>query len=297
MYSNMLLTDLKDKKLISPPQFVIDNCIYLVTMGSYAYGVQTEDSDFDIYGITIPPKEIVFPHLNGEILGFDLNQNKFDQWQESHIIDLDTKKEYDFAVYNIVKYFRLCANMSPNIVDSLFISQEHIRYINKIGQLIRDNRKIFLSKKGTHTYKGYAYSQMSKIGKTIKEGRRDLVKKYSYDVKYAVHLCRLLNEIEQILTEGDLDLQRCQEQHRAIRNGEWTIEEIKNYFNKKQLVLDELHTKSNAIPYKIQEKEIKNLLLKCLEEQYGSLDNLIKLEENTRERDVLNHIKELVKNI
>jgi uncharacterized protein len=294
----MLLENFKQRKLISPPQFVVDGCIYLVTMGSYAYGVQTEDSDYDLYGVTIPPKETVFPHLNGEILGFDLNQNRFGQWQESHIIDPDTKKEYDFSIYNIVKYFRLCADCNPNMIDSLFVPDVCIRQITKIGKLLRENKKLFLSKKIHHSFRGYSFSQMSKIGKTVKEGRKELVKKFGYDCKYAYHLVRLLNEAEQMMVEGDLDLQQSQSQLRSIRNGEWTIEEIKSYFATKQPILDKLYIESNAIPYKIQEKEIKNLLLKCLEEHYGSIDNLLKIPENiTKEKDILNQIKTLVKDI
>ena len=154
----MILDEFKDKKIIHPPDFVVSNCIYLTTMGSFAYGVNTEDSDNDIYGICIPDKETIFPHLNGEILGFDLNTNRFEQWQESHIIDPDTTKEYDFSVYNIIKYFRLGANCSPNILDSLFTSKNCIRHITQVGELIRENRRLFLSKKLFHTYKGYSLS-------------------------------------------------------------------------------------------------------------------------------------------
>lgn len=39
-------------------------------MGSIAYGVFADQSDRDIYGFCILPKEDVFPHLAGEIPGF-----------------------------------------------------------------------------------------------------------------------------------------------------------------------------------------------------------------------------------
>ena len=40
---------------------------YLTIMGSRAYGSATEDSDYDFYGFVVPPKEIVFPYLAGDI--------------------------------------------------------------------------------------------------------------------------------------------------------------------------------------------------------------------------------------
>jgi hypothetical protein len=66
----MLIHDLQAKKLIHPPKFLADNMHYMCVMGSTAYGVSTDNSDQDIYGFCIPPKEDVFPHLRGEIMGF-----------------------------------------------------------------------------------------------------------------------------------------------------------------------------------------------------------------------------------
>ena len=85
---------------------------------------------------------------------------------------------------------------------------------------------------------------------------------------------RLLNEIEQILTEGDLNLQRNRGQLKAIRRGDWTKEQILDYFSEKEKTLEELYTKSK-LPHKPDEKKIKELLLNCLEHHYGNLSNCI----------------------
>lgn len=39
--------------------------MYETIMGSVAYGVNTDTSDFDTVGFCIPNKDIVFPHLRG----------------------------------------------------------------------------------------------------------------------------------------------------------------------------------------------------------------------------------------
>ena len=55
---------LNGKKLLTtPPVFVWENIQYETIMGSEAYGVSSGDSDIDIYGWCIPPKDMVFPHL------------------------------------------------------------------------------------------------------------------------------------------------------------------------------------------------------------------------------------------
>jgi len=42
------------------PYHVRDGIQYEVVMGSLAYGVSNDNSDMDVYGFSIPPKEIIF---------------------------------------------------------------------------------------------------------------------------------------------------------------------------------------------------------------------------------------------
>jgi predicted nucleotidyltransferase len=243
----MLLHKLEKKKLIHPPKWLSDNCAYLTVMGSQAYGVGTDDSDVDVYGVTIPPKNEVFPHLKGEILGFGRQIQRFEQWQEHHIIDTDKKKQYDFQVYNIVKYFHLCMENNPNMIDSLFTPRRCVIHITSLGNHIRDNRKIFLHKGSWYKFKGYAYSQMHKIdtkSNASSPKRDESIKKFVYDVKFAYHLVRLLNEVEQIMVEHDLDLERNREQLKNIRRGEWSLEQVKDYFQSKERALEEVYANS-----------------------------------------------------
>jgi len=166
----MLLNKLKNKSLIHPPHWLPDNCVYLVQMGSVAYGVSNDSSDMDIYGYCIPPKEMVFPHLSGEIFGFGKQKKRFEQWQEHHINDPESRKEYDFSVYNIVKYFGLVMENNPNMVDSLFVPQRCIVHSTQIGEMVREKRKLFLHKGCFQKFKGYAFQSLHKA-KTKKLGR------------------------------------------------------------------------------------------------------------------------------
>ena len=154
----MLLNDLQNKELINPPAWLPDNTQYLVQMGSVAYGVSGDNSDVDVYGFAIPPKHTVFPHLAGEIEGFGNKTERFNVWQQHHVNDKECRKEYDFSVYNIVRFFHLVMENNPNMVDALFVPQRCILHSTSIAETLRENRGMFLHKGCFHKFKGYAYS-------------------------------------------------------------------------------------------------------------------------------------------
>jgi len=270
---------LTDKRLISPPKWLLQNIMYETVMGSVAYGVSADTSDMDIYGFCIPMKEMIFPHLSGEILGFGRQKNRFEQYQQHHIHDKSVAggkgRDYDITIYNIIKYFQLCMENNPNMIDSLFTRQEWVLHISKIGNMVRENRKIFLHKGAWHKFKGYAYSQLHKMKSKNPEGKRkEIIEKYGYDVKYAYHLVRLLDEVEQILSYGDLDLQRAKEHMKAVRKGEVSEQDIREWFTIKENELEKLYQESK-LPYSPDEGKIKQLLMDCLEEHYGNLEECV----------------------
>src|SRR5262249_52167616 len=185
----------------------------------------------------------------------------------------------DLSIYSIVKYVQLCMECNPNMVDSLFTPETMVLHCTQVGQLLRDNRRLFLHQGACDKFKGYAYAQVHKMQtKDPKPGskRAQLREKYSFDVKFAYHTVRLLNEAEQILLEGDLDLQRNREMLKSIRRGEWTLEQILEYFEQKRVLLEEIRARS-PLPPTPDEAAIRNLLLQCLEAHYGSLDRCVEV--------------------
>lgn len=259
----------------SAPAHFPDSIQYETLMGSQAYGVAETESDWDVYGWCIPPKHIIFPHLVGYIPGFGQQPEKFDQWMVHHVVDEARGVEYDFTIYNIVKYFSLVMENNPNMIDSLFTPHHSILHCSPIAQMVRDQRHIFLHKGAWHKFKGYAYSQMSKIRSKEASGKRkELVDAYGYDVKFAYHLVRLMGEVEQILVEGDLDLLRNREQLKSIRRGEWTLEEIEDYFTSKEKSLETVYLQS-TLQHSPDEKRIQRLLMDCLEHHYGNLQECV----------------------
>jgi len=277
----MLLQKLEERGLIHPPSWLSHNTMYMTIMGSEAYGVSSGDSDKDIYGFCIPRKEMVFSHLTGEISGFGRQIQKFEQFQQHHVKDETANKgkglQYDFGIYSIVKYFQLCMENNPNMLDSMFTPVNCVIHCTKVGNMVRDNRKMFLHKGVFHKMKGYAYSQLHKMQTKDPIGKRkELREKFGFDTKFAYHVVRLLSECEQILTEGDLDLQEKgrREHMKAIRRGEVSEQDIREWFAVKEKELEKLYVTS-TLRHSPDEGKIKMLLMQCLEEHYGSLDNCV----------------------
>ena len=283
-----IVAELNKKNLLKSTERFLDTSVqYEVIMGSVAYGVSDDTSDMDVYGFCIPPRDYIFPHLRGEIPGFGTPGRQFDQFQQHHIFDKEGAggkgREYDVTIYSIIKFFNLCMENNPNMIDTLFVPRRCILYSTGVGELVRENRHKFLHKGAWHRFKGYAYSQMHKMKTKNPIGKRKAtIATYGLDVKFAYHVVRLLNEVEQILTEHDLDLERNREQLKAIRRGEWDMDQISDYFASKEMELEGLYTKS-TLPPKPDEAAIKELLLNCLEQRYGSLEAcVIKEDEAVR---------------
>lgn len=276
------LKELVSKGIATPPSGLEDQIQYEVYMGSAAYGCSNDTSDIDVYGFAIPEKRKLFPHLAGHIEGFGKKPQGFETYTQHHMIDKDWGKanesrEYDYAIHNIVKFFNLVMQNNPNMVDSLFVPLRCILHMTPVGSMVRDSRHIFLSQKCVHTFRGYAHQQLHKL-RTKEPGddskRRELIEQYGYDVKFAYHIVRLLLEVEQLLTEGDMDLERDREVYKSIRRGDWKLEEIEEYFKVNEPRLIALADKSK-LPYAPDEEKIKQLLLNCLEQHFGSIQDAV----------------------
>lgn len=268
-------------------------------MGSIAYGVSNDSSDVDVYGFCIPPKDVVFPHLAGVIPGFGKQSKKFDQYQQHHVKDPGSSKEYDLSIYNIVRYFQLCMENNPNMIDSLFTPRRCVLHTTAVGEMVRSKRRMFLHKGCWPKYKGYAYSQLNKMQGQKREGKRkELFDKFGFDVKFAYHVVRLLYEAEMIMAECDLDLERHREHLKAIRRGDISEEDIRAWASEKESTLERLY-ESSKLPWGPDEDVIKGLLLDCLEHHYGSLADSVVPENSLLRamrtiRDEIDKVREIL---
>lgn len=258
----------------TPEHPFVTDTIYEVIMGSMAYGVSSNSSDMDVYAVCVPERSMVFPHLTGAIPGFGPPPKLFEVQQKHHM--LMNQKEYDVNIYGIVKYFQLCAENNPNMIDSLFVPDRCVLYKSDVGDHMRVHRRLFLSKRIYDKMRGYAKSELSKIkkGKTYSletnPKRAELTEKYGYDVKSAYHVVRLMLEAEMVLNEGDLDIEYHRETLKFVREGGYTMDELIEWFHAKEIAMDKIHADSN-IPLMANFDRLRVLLYECLEMHFGTL--------------------------
>lgn len=127
----------------SPVSWVRDRSIYITKHGSHAYGTNLPTSDLDIRGIAVAPKEYY--------LGF------------SKIFEQQVQTNPDITIFDIKKFFKLAADGNPNALEIIFTDESDHIFKNKLGELLLENRDLFLSKKIKHTFMGYAHSQLKRI--------------------------------------------------------------------------------------------------------------------------------------
>jgi hypothetical protein len=140
---------------IDVEKWIEQRTILKVYRGSHAYGTNHKDSDIDLGGICIPPKDY--------IVGF----HKFDQWENKNYINFHSynksRKSAEIVIYGLYKFFNLAFNCNPNIIEHIFVDPTHILQCNEYGKLLIDNRRLFLTKRARHTFGGYAFGQLKRL--------------------------------------------------------------------------------------------------------------------------------------
>lgn len=258
--------------LIAPPPYLVDNLHLEAVMGSVAYGCNSPDkSDFDIRGVFAPPKAHCFPGLQGLVVGFD-DVPEHKAWQKAHVNDAARGREFDFELHPITKFLKLCAMNNPDQMGLLFSRESNITHCSAVGRMLLDARRIFPSKLLWKRFRGYAADQFHRLKKEgVPEGKRkELVQKYGYDVKFAYHCIRLLNQARQLLVAGEMDLMDGQEEYKAIRRGDWSFARLEQEFEARKLQVESVFL-TTALPETPDAAVVRQLLLDCLEHHYGSL--------------------------
>ncbi|WP_295154701.1 DNA polymerase beta superfamily protein [uncultured Ruminococcus sp.] len=132
--------------------------------GSIAYGLNTPESDTDIRGIIMPdPADLLGAgFISRENTAGDehliFGSNGFEQY-----IDRTT----DTTLYVLGKIFGLLYKCNPNTIEILGCKPEHYAMVNEYGQMLLDNREIFLSKLAYGSFAGYARGQFQRLKNAI----------------------------------------------------------------------------------------------------------------------------------
>ena len=131
------------------------NLIYKTIVGSKLYGTFTEDSDTDYIGVFVPDKDYV--------LGIKRCEQVEDKTNPSSSVKANTKADVDSVIYSLPKIVHMLLNNNPTALEILFAPKGCIVFDSELGKLLRDNSRLFISKKAKHTYCGYAFAQKNKV--------------------------------------------------------------------------------------------------------------------------------------
>jgi len=128
---------------------------YVAVHGSAAYGLATDESDLDLKGCAIPPREA--------LLGCrDLPP---EQVEFSPQADLPGRLAgpYDAVIFSLQKVCRLGAACNPNVVEMLFVAERHVLKMTPLGERIRALGPLFLSLRARQTFGEYARGQLRRM--------------------------------------------------------------------------------------------------------------------------------------
>lgn len=181
-------------------------------VGSQAYGLAREGSDFDRLEVFVAPTL--------EIAGLDWHSSKESRVNQGPDGD-------DFAAHEVGKFIRLALKANPTITELLWLKDWEI-YDNIGHELVR-SRELFLSSTYVRaSYLGYANAQFQKFSASGIKKR-----------KHARHCLRLLRQGYDLLNTGKVEIE-VQNPDEYFALDDMTDEQVISKLEKEFIRIDEL---------------------------------------------------------
>lgn len=211
------------------------NLVFLSLAGSRAYRLNHEDSDLDIRGAYIAPVE--------KFLGLETPKPQYDE------------QEPDSVIYELGKFTQLAVNANPVALEAMFT--EDILYKNDIGEKFLENKNLFLSQNAKARYIGYAKSQILKVEKLIDGEAATGRFKDATKFKHLRHTFRLLDQVENLLETGTLNVEVTDKEY-LFERASLPLPELKALAEKQIERIDAINT---SLPLKPDLQKINELLI------------------------------------
>lgn len=136
--------------------------------------------------------------------------------------------DLDLTLYSLRKFCRLAARGNPSVLVLLWLPDHMVK--TELGQALLDIRGAFVSQESGRRFLGYLTSQkMALKGERAKKvSRPELVEKYGFDTKFAMHALRLAYQGIEYLSTRRITLPVPEPELstlRAVRGGEVSFSE------------------------------------------------------------------------
>ena len=183
-------------------RLVREHTVLSVVVGSRAYGLATETSDYDRRGVFVAPTPLFW--------GFDK--------PPTHV---DGPLEEQFS-WELERFCELALAANPTILECMW--SPLVERITEVGKELLAVRTAFLSQAVHRTFLGYAEGQFRKI-----EG--DLRTRGEPRWKHAMHLLRLLISGQHLISTGEplVDVGDHRDRLLAVRRGELPWSEVERW--------------------------------------------------------------------
>lgn len=176
---------------------VFDNEILRGVVGSTAHGTAIDgQDDRDEMGIFIESLE--------QVCGLSSLDHYIQRSQPEGV--RSGPGDLDLTLYSLRKFCRLAVAGNPSVVILLWLKDHMVK--DEIGERLIRLREEFISKESGQRFLGYLIAQKKRLKGELSRAvnRPELVEKYGYDTKFAVHALRLGYEGIELLTDGRLTL-------------------------------------------------------------------------------------------
>lgn len=215
MLDERILTAFKQQNRFS---LELDRLLMACRVGSHSHGTYDPKpgnlDDVDYMLVVLPPAN--------KLIGL----SKWEHWTFQ-------QDELDVVAYSIDKYIRLILKSNPNVLGTMYLQSEDYLFRSVPFKRLQAMREKLASLHAYPAFCGYAQAQLKRLEKGAYQGymgadRKALVEKFGYDPKNASHLIRLYRMGLEFVSTGILTVYRPdREELKAIKRGEWTLDQIK----------------------------------------------------------------------
>ena len=233
--------------------------IHLFVGGSALHGAKVEGyDDLDIYGVYVEPPE--------KIIGVDSYEHFV--WSTSGNDKKNDKDDVDIIMYGLQKWASLACKGNPSILHFLFANNtlDTTKGFDTWFHAVRKYREAFLCRKHSEQFLGFASAQLMRMTgeRSRNVNRPDLVEKYGFDTKFAMHVIRLLVECEELMRSGIIALPSPEKELLiGIRTGQHTEDWVIREATRRMELCKEAEEKS-PLPKELD----RNFISKIIAEAY-----------------------------
>ena len=173
--------------------------VYETLVGSRAYGLDREGSDEDVRGVFLPTAGL--------------------HWSLAGVPEQIEDPAADRVYWELEKYLRLALQANPNVLETHWTPV--VLRATEVGERLRAERQIFLSRHAYATYGSYALGQFKKM-------ERDLRTHGAVRFKHAMHCIRLLIAGVRLLETGEVMVDCSEHRDRLleVRDGRLSWDDV-----------------------------------------------------------------------